>query len=142
MSHNLLDDLRALALPRHDWVLFGSGPLLVRGWISEAGDLDVVARGEAWDPALELGKPVLLEEWGVEVINLGKITIGTRWAIGAVDTDELIESAEVIEGIPCARISDVLTYKRIANRAKDQRHIKLIEGRCPQLSSPDQEGRR
>jgi len=79
-AHPLLRALRDLALPGNDYVLFGSGPLLVRGWIEEVGDLDVLARGRAWDHACSLGPLVYLPEHDVSVVTIGAhITVGTRW---------------------------------------------------------------
>jgi hypothetical protein len=47
--------LRALNLPTADYAIFGSGPLAVRGLIEEMHDLDVVARGTAWEQVKGLG---------------------------------------------------------------------------------------
>ena len=127
--HPYLDQLAALGLAPHDHVLFGSGPLLVRGWITDVGDLDVVARGEAWAAAQRLGPMEYLEEWDVSVVDLGTITIGTRWAIGDPDTDELIDNAETIAGFPCARLADVVAYKQISDRPNDRLHLSIIESR-------------
>jgi hypothetical protein len=41
--------LRALDLPTTGYAVFGSGPLAVCGLIEEVHDLDVVARGAAWE---------------------------------------------------------------------------------------------
>jgi hypothetical protein len=46
---NLFDKLRTLGLPVGDYAVFGSGPLVVRGLTREYRDLDVVARGAAWE---------------------------------------------------------------------------------------------
>lgn len=125
--HRLLEDLAALELPPGDFVIFGSGPLLARGWIDDVGDLDVVARGAAWDRARELGREEHLEEWGVTVVNIGAgITVGTRWAIGDVDVNALIDGAEVIDGLPFAPLDAVVAYKRISARPKDLEHLAVV----------------
>ena len=56
-SHHLFGLLRSLDLPMGDFAVFGSGPLIVRGIIEAANDLDVVSRGRAWERAL------VLESW-------------------------------------------------------------------------------
>lgn len=132
IRHPLLEQLRALALPVGDYAVFGSGPLLVRGWIDEVGDLDIVARGPAWERALGLGVEEYLAEWDVTVVNIGTdITVGTRWAIGDVDVDVLIDTADVIDGLPFAALDAVVTYKRISARPKDLAHLAVIEQRRP-----------
>ena len=124
----VLGELRSLNLPLGDYVIFGSGPLLARGWIDEVGDLDVLARGDAWTRAQELGTIQYLNEWDVVVVNIGPdITVGTRWAIGDVDTDVLIETSEVIDGLPFATLDAVVAYKKLARRPKDLAHLEIIE---------------
>lgn len=85
-------------------------------------------RGAAWDRTLTLGKLVHLSDHDVHVISLldDRITIGTRWAIGDFDTDELIDTSEAISGLPSARLAHVVRYKRLANRAKGQLHLALL----------------
>lgn len=126
----MLQELLAVGLPRNDYALFGSGPLLARGWIDVAGDLDVLARGAAWSRASVVGRPEHLELYGVDVVTIGdSITIGTSWGIGDFDVDSLIDEAELIGGIPCVLLEHVIAYKRIANRPKDRMHLKIIDER-------------
>lgn len=128
--HPLLDQLRSLELPPTDHALFGSGPLLVRGWIAEAGDLDVIARGAAWEAAKCLGRIEHLDRYGVDVVQVGPdITVGTSWGIGDFDIDELIDTSEMIGGIPCVRLEHVVAYKDLAGRPKDLRHLAIIGAR-------------
>lgn len=128
MTHPLLQRLRHLELPKGEHALFGSGPLLARGWIDDVGDLDVLARGAAWDRAQVLGELVHLEEYAIDVVHIDEhITVGTRWAIGDFQVDELIDTAEPIAGIPCVRLEHVISYKQIAGRPKDRMHLEVIE---------------
>jgi hypothetical protein len=122
--------LVAVGLPPGDHAVFGSGPLLVRGWIDHAGDLDVLARGAAWEHALRVGHVRRLEPEGVDVVDVAEdVTVGTEWAIGAFSTDALIDEAEVIDGVPCVRLEHVIAYKRIADRPKDRLHLAVIAER-------------
>lgn len=126
--HRLLSELLAIDLPAHDWALFGSGPLLARGWIDEVGDLDVLARGPAWKRAQALGVVIRDDDVDIELVRVGTaITVGTRWAIGDFDTDRLIDTADEIGGIPCVGLDHVIAYKRLAGRAKDRLHLEIIE---------------
>ena len=125
----LFDSVRSLGLPDADYAVFGSGPLIVRGIIDATNDLDVVSRGGAWKKACELGEMVTLEEHRVNVVSFldGAITIGTSWAYGNVDVDELIDTADIIDGLPFARLEHVVKYKRIAWRSKDLEHLRLLK---------------
>jgi hypothetical protein len=127
LTHPLIAELLGLGLPEGDWALFGSGPLLVRGWIDEVGDLDVISRGAAWDKARGLGHPETIAG-GIETSVIGSnITVGTSWAYGDPEVDDLIDTAEMIDGVPCVTIDHVVAYKRIADRPKDRAHLALIE---------------
>jgi len=124
---HLFSLLRSLDLPRGDYAVFGSGPLLVRGIIARAGDLDVICRGAAWERAQRLG-PVR-EDHGVPVVALfeGAVSLGVRWAVGDVDVDHLIDTAEVIDNLPFVRLEHVVAYKRLAGRPKDREHLRRLK---------------
>jgi len=118
--------LRSLDLSPQDFAVFGSGPLLVRGVIDRAGDLDVICRGTAGETVQGLGPTI--EQNGVPVVSLfdGLVTFGTRWAIGDFDVDRLIDTAEMIGGLPFVRLEHVAAYKRLADRPKDREHLRLL----------------
>ena len=126
----LFDEVRALELPIGDYAVFGSGPLIIRGVIEAANDLDLVSRGEAWDRARAIGEMVTLSEHDVEVASFldGAITVGASWAYGDIDIDALIDTAEIIDGLPFARLEFVVRYKRAAARPKDVEHLRLLAG--------------
>jgi hypothetical protein len=106
------------------------GVLSFVGAVEEAGDLDVLARGAAWGQAQELERIEHLQEWGATVANMGScIAVGTRWAIGEVDSDALIDGAELFAGLPFASLGAVVAYRRISDRPKDPAHIEIIERR-------------
>lgn len=114
-----------MELPLGDYAIYGSGPLIVRGVIEAANDLDIVSRGPAWDRACDLGQLTVLEEHGVEVVSFldGAITVGRSWAYGDIDIGDLIDTAQLIEGLPFARLEYVIVYKEAAARPKDLRHL-------------------
>ena len=124
-----IDLLRSVDLPLGDFAVFGSGPLLVRGIIEEAHDVDVIARDAAWQQALEQGELEYLQDEDVSVVLFfgGALSVGTSWAYGEVDVDELIDTADTFDGFPFVRIEHVVAYKRIAGRAKDHDHLARID---------------
>ena len=119
--------LRSLDLSPEDFAVFGSGPLLVRGIIDRAGDLDVICRGAAWETVQGLGPTI--EQHGVPVLSLfdGLVTFGTRWAIGDFDVDRLIDTADTLDGLPFVCLEHVIAYKRLADRPKDREHLRRLE---------------
>ena len=131
---SLFDYLRKLELPPSHYAIFGSGPLIIRGYIKGTNDLDVICRGDAWLKACETGKVSYDERYDTSLASHcnGRVTFGTIWGIGNFDVDELIDTAETIDGLPFVRLEHVLAYKRIRSSAKDQLHLEqyrqAIEG--------------
>jgi hypothetical protein len=89
-------------------------------------DLDVVARGAAWERVKGL-EPVRVAPEGDLVVWLegGAIEVFGAWL--GWDIDVLINNAEIIDGLPFARLEDVLAFKRFNWRPKDIAHARLIE---------------
>jgi len=118
---------RSLDLPLCDYAVFGSGPLIVRGIIEGRNDLDLISRGRAWEQALSVGELVSLPD-GTKIVSCfsGAVTIGRSWAYGDFDIDELIDTAEVIDGLPFVKLEHVVRYKEIAARPKDLAHLELL----------------
>ena len=123
----LFEKLGALLLPMSDYAVFGSGPLVAHGLLEEARDVDVVARGAAWERATELGPVLAAAEGDPPVVRLesGAIEIFGGWL--GWDIDAIIESAELVDGLPFARLEDVLAFKRAHGRPKDLEHARLLE---------------
>lgn len=128
-DHRLIRLLAKLALPPSDYVVTGSGPLLAHGLKDSIHDLDLLARGEAWELAAGKGR-MIPSRSGLGcriVLHHGDIEVFDHWVGGLTDVDALIDSAEVIDGVPFLSLADTLTWKRGLGRAKDLLDIALIE---------------
>lgn len=136
----LFERMRSLRLPPDDYAIFGSGPLVVRGVIEATNDLDILCRGAAWDAVCALAAPKHDPKWEVELVSLldGRLTFGTSWAIGEVDVNEVIDTAETIDGLPFARLAFVVEYKKVSSRPKDLAHLEALAKfiKHPAQSSP------
>ncbi len=125
---SLFDLVKSLNLPEGDFAIFGSGPLIVRGIVPASNDLDIICRGGAWDYIKGLGECEYLTEYNVDIVTLfdGSLTFGDGWGIGAFDTDELIDNAEFIDGLPFVRLEYVAKYKKVSKRPKDLQHLEAL----------------
>lgn len=128
-EHRLIRLLEKLALPASDYVVTGSGPLLAHGLRNDIHDIDVVARGKAWEQAAALGR-VRRSKSGLGrwiVLADGEIEVFDHWVGGLTDVDAMIDGAELVDGIPFLPLRETLRWKRGLGRAKDLPDIALIE---------------
>lgn len=125
--NGLFSELARLDLPACDYVICGSAALYVRGLRTRIGDLDVLARGAAWQIATALASPQrALSGHGLMVNHpTHAIEFVDRWTPGW-DTDHLIGTADRIDGLPFMRLDDVLAWKEAARRPKDLPDIAAI----------------
>lgn len=128
-AHPYLDALRQLNLPEKDFAIFGGGPMWAHGLRDKLNDLDVVARGDAWLMVTKLGTPQPTEIKVGQVVELdrGNIEVFNAWGPGTWDVHDLIDTAEIIDGIRFVKLSNVLKWKKLMGRPKDIDHVKLIE---------------
>ena len=122
-----------LDLDVRDFVIFGSGPLLAHGLRNGTRDLDVVARGPAWQRVLEHGCPGTGSVNGAPMALFwnGLIQFSQGWISAGWDADDLIDRAESVQGWPFAALTDVLAYKRILLRPKDYPDIAALHQAVP-----------
>ena len=125
----LIKKLLTLDLPKEDYAIFGSGPMAAHGIKDLGRDVDLIARGKAWEKACELGTPQEANLSDNKVVELfdGEIEIFNGWAPGEWDPDTLIDGAEEIEGLRFVTLSDVIKWKEMMGREKDFQHIAMIE---------------
>jgi hypothetical protein len=125
----LIHGLFTSRLPVADYVVTGSGPLLAHGLKKNINDIDLLARGRAWERAARLGT-VRRSKSGIgRWISLsgGQIEVFDHWVGGLFDVDAMIDEAEFVEGVPFMSLRETLRWKRSLGRAKDQRDVALIE---------------
>ncbi len=118
-----------MGLPSRDFAIFGSGPLIVRGMVPMTNDLDIICRGSVWEEVSKIGRIEYLDDLDVEIATLhdGQISFGTKWGIGSFDIDELIDTAEEIDGLPFVRLEHVVNYKLTRGSRKDLAHIRALD---------------
>lgn len=120
--------LQELDLDPAHYVVHSTASLALRGVLTEAGDLDVVARGTAWEAALAfVRRGAATLDRGVQdqrVSMNSDVEVYDGWL--GESADSVIGRAELVDGVPCAPISDVIAMKERLGRPKDQRHLALI----------------
>ena len=65
---------------------------------------------------------------GVRIVEIDPgVTVGRTWPYGEATVDAMIDSAEMVRGVPCVRLDHIVTYKQILDRPKDREHLSIIE---------------
>jgi len=118
-----LDELEELNLPKNKFAVFGSGSLAIRG-LREANDLDIIVKEDLWE---ELEKKFKVEDQENPVIKVKNIEIYKSWKPWFDDINELIDKADIIQGLRFVKLDKVLEWKKKMGREKDLKDIKLIK---------------
>ncbi len=119
--------LKDLNMDRNDFAVFGSWPLYLRGITSTISDIDLVVRPQSWESATKLWILSTSYLWHPKIIINESLEMFLKRAPGDWNVDELIDTADVVEGIRFVSLGNVLKWKKLYNREKDQLHIKLIQ---------------
>lgn len=125
---NIFEKVKLLNLPIGEYVIVGGGVLKAHG-IRETQDIDIVVtpglfeeikKEEGWREDAKHGGPRLRKD-------IYEVYLDVNCDSYQPTTDELIERSEVINGIPCISLNDLLLFKKGYGRPKDKPDIQLIE---------------
>lgn len=126
---DLLELLNKLSLPEDQFVIVGSGPLGVRN-IRECRDLDVLVTDKLW---IELAKKYpVKKEHGIDKIEVAEgiemLSKGSAFRDPSIASiDEIIRTADLIEGIRYINLELLKKFKQKMAREKDLKDIELIK---------------
>jgi hypothetical protein len=128
MNTNLFEKFRELGLPTGKYVIFGSGPMAIRG-LKESNDIDAVVLPDVFEKyknnsEWELTK---IESWDVDSLRCGDIELLNGWGPGLWNVQNIIDKAEIIDGLTFVRLEEVLKWKKMMNREKDKKDVEIIE---------------
>lgn len=132
---SVANEIRALGLVVGTYVMIGGSGLALRG-IRETRDIDVVVRSEIFSQLVEAGwelDPAYEARRQRQRIKRGSVEIYPDMYLNAeqrfVDLDELIASAELVDGIPCLSLDWLRRFKSGDQaQEKDRDDVRLIDG--------------
>ena len=124
----ITERVRELDLPFGKYVIIGSGIMDALG-IRTAGDVDIAILPELHKELLASGEWEQEEKYGhIHLKREGvEITPDLPWEAYATTTQEAIDSATVIDGIPFMNLEELKKFKKALGREKDYRDIDLID---------------
>lgn len=127
-KNEFLESVRSLHLPLGKYIVFGSGPLHMHG-IRETRDIDIFVTSEIY-------KQFKDQDWeeknypsGEPYLAKDNFELVPTWDYETYhpDINQLIQEAEIIDGIPFAQLKEVRAWKRAYGREKDLKDIELID---------------
>ncbi len=124
-----------------DFLIAGSARLWAGGITHQLSDLDLLVRpgSSTWDRAMELAFEHALvfghaplrtsDHNGDKIARLygGVVEVCQSWLLPGSDTEKLLETADVIDGLKYLPIPEVIAYKRYLDRPKDRSDLSVIE---------------
>ena len=126
----LFKKLKEMNLPKGKFVIFGSGPMGIRG-LKESHDLDVIVTEDIFNDFKKRsdfkGFKLDKKKSGNEYLEKDGIELYENWHPGDWDINKLIQEAEIIDDLPFVKLEDVLKWKKLKMREKDIKDIELIE---------------
>jgi hypothetical protein len=128
---NIIEEVKKINLPKDKYVVFGSGILAAKG-IRPAKDVDFAVTSDLFRQLQRAGWK--RKFFFIRFLSCKLITTGIYEAFSNVrrgkyqkSVEELIESAEVIEGIPFMNLEELRAFKQELGRPKDLNDIQLID---------------
>lgn len=125
-AKEIITIVKNLNLPEGKYALFGSVPLAMHG-IRESRDIDVILNKDIWQDYVDN------KEWEQKIIPGGRmylmqgdVELMNHWFPGEWDIEKLIREAEMIDGLPCVRLEEVIRWKKAFKREKDFKDLELI----------------
>ena len=125
-NKELFQKAKDLQLPIGQYALFGSTPLGVRN-LRDCHDVDIIVTEDLWNKFKNENWEIITVNDGVQKLSKDDIEILKNWYPGEWDVNKLIEEAEIIDELPFVKLEEVLKWKKLFNREKDQKDIKIIE---------------
>ncbi|MEK9156944.1 MAG: zinc ABC transporter substrate-binding protein [Patescibacteria group bacterium] len=130
---NTVEEVKKLALPAGSYIVVGGGCLAVRG-LRETKDVDIVVTPTVFEMLISQGwslDSVYEQKWHRRRLKCGDIEIYPDIFLEKtntfVDIDDLIQRADVIDGIPLLPLKSLCMFKSDTGREKDIQDIALID---------------
>lgn len=127
---DIVAKVKALGLPLGEYAVCGGAVLAVRSMRSTQ-DIDMIVTQKIYDRLREEGwkEKIRPDSDRSHILLEDPFDVSVGWSVNDYkpDSQRLISSAELIEGIPFVALQEVLRWKRACRRPKDIRDIQLIE---------------
>lgn len=129
MNINIFDQVKFLNLPLGKYAVIGSGVMAAHG-IRDYKDIDLLVSPDLYDELRHKGWKEKAVRPDFVVIEKGIFEAGPNIMTLPTyepDINELIDKADIINGVAFVRLTDVIDFKRAMARPKDLEDIGMVE---------------
>ena len=128
LKSEIVAKVKALALPKNSYVVFGSCPLAAAG-IREANDIDLLVSEEIFKKLRVAGWEELQKSSNDKPLVHDVFEAHDNWNFNSYKPTlaHLLSDATVIDDVPFASLAEVRKWKVSSGRPKDLADIKLID---------------
>jgi hypothetical protein len=95
--------------------------------LKECNDIDILVNLEVWEEYKNKNWELKVGGHGSLYLSKNEIELWKDWSPGDWDVKQLIQEAEIIDGLPFVKLEKVLEWKKLIAREKDLRDIEIIE---------------
>lgn len=118
-----MDTLKSLNIPKEEFVIYGSAPMVLRGLKEKNNDLDVLVKDSLWEK-LSVKYPNningdYIDVNGVSFTHNGKDFLG--------DTEDVINKSEIIDGYHILSLAETKKWKEKVGGERHLNDVKIIE---------------
>jgi hypothetical protein len=124
----IVDKVKALNLPSNSYVVFGSCPLAAAG-IRQANDIDMLVSEPVFENLKQRGWPEAKKSPKDNPLVHDVFEAHFSWSFSSYNPtlEQLLDTAEFVDGIPFASLQEVRKWKVASGRPKDLTDIELID---------------
>jgi hypothetical protein len=124
----IISKVKTLNLPKGKYIVFGSSPMAIAG-IRPAQDIDLLVNAELFTKLKSAGWKIKNKGVDDNPLVRGDFEAHLHWNFSSYQPtlEQLLETAEIVNGIAFASIGEVKKWKSASGRPKDLVDIELIE---------------
>ncbi len=117
-----IDTLKELNIPKDDFVIYGSAPMVIRGLKEKNNDLDVLVKDIVWEK-LSVKYPNNING---DYIDINGISFTHTDMNFLGDMNEVIKKSEIIDGFHILSLSETKRWKEKVGGEKHLKDAKII----------------
>lgn len=121
----IVEKVKALTLPKGDYVVIGSGLLDALG-LRSSRDLDLAVSHTLYNQLLKSGTYQEVERHGVKYLEAGDVEIWQQW-MADYPFERLLQTAYEHEGVVFAHPDVIIDHKTQRGLPKDKEDIRLLK---------------